>query len=180
MLKEIKQFFAKEARARAIESRIKSSVYVKATIDVIWRNVTEVDISNFRHPWYLALLDIPKPLSAEVIKGDVGGARIAYFENGKKFSQFITKWEPMRHYGFTFSPDPDFRVCFFFDISSGVFQMISGAYELNEKEQFVELSLTSNYRLRPPWEWLNIPVRTVLTLFQKYLLSSIASNSEKS
>jgi hypothetical protein len=164
-----------QTRQRTIEH----SIHVAAPAETIWRHITEVDLDSFDHPVYLRWLDIPKPVRAEVTAGGVGGARTAFFDNGARFTQVITVWQPPTQYAFTFHPDPGFRVAHLLDLSNGPFQMKSGAYRLVPAQGGTTLTLTSDYELHGLLGiLLNLPVRIVLHLFQKYLLHGIKANAE--
>lgn len=159
---------------------IEHKIFVQAPAEIVWRHVTEVDIASFRHPAYLSLLGIPKPLRAEITKSGVGGRRVAYFDNGRTFTQKITAWEPPIQYDITFKADPGFRAGYLLDLSAGPFQMVSGSYRMALTETGVTVSLASQYKLRGFWGWLlYLPVRVVLDLFQRYLLRGIKANAER-
>jgi hypothetical protein len=152
---------------------------IEASVEIVWQHVTEVDIASFRHPAYFLLLGIPKPLRAEVTKPGVGGRRVAYFDNGRTFTQQITTWQPHTQYDFTFKADAGFRVGYLLDLSDGPFQMKAGSYRIVPGEGDVRLFLVSQYELRGFFGWcLAIPVRLVLDLFQRYLLRGIKANAE--
>jgi hypothetical protein len=159
---------------------IESAVFVRASAERLWREVTLVDIASFRHPAYLRALGIPKPLRASVLAERVGGARVAYFSNGLRFAQEITEWTPCRSYGFTFSADRGFRVGWVLDLSAGPFRLRSGRYLLDLRDDGIELTLTTRYCLSGvAGAVLRFPVALVLRLFQKYLLSGIRKNAER-
>jgi hypothetical protein len=159
---------------------IEHSVDVAASAESVWREITQVDIASFRHPRYLSMLGIPKPLRAEVLRPGVGGARTAYFSNNLRFSQEITEWQPSERYAFTFKPDPGFRVAYCLDLSSGPFRMLAGAYRISRTELGTRLFLSSEYELRGVLgACLRLPVKLVLHLFQTYLLRGIRTNSER-
>ena len=148
--------------------------------EAVWQHVTEVDITSFQHPTYFSLLDIPKPLRAEIVEYGVGGARVAHFSNGRRFSQIITKWQPNEHFAFTFRADPGFRAAYLLDLSNGPFSMTSGAYQITAKQGMVHLTLSSLYTLRGASGLaLYVPVRLTLELFQRYLLKGIKANAER-
>jgi len=160
--------------------RIEQSTHVAASPEAVWHAVTNVDVASFRHPAYLAALGIPKPMRAEVVRSGVGGARVAHFENGLRFSQEITAWTPGEHYAFTFRPDAGFRVACVLDLADGPFRMVSGAYRLTPVAGGTRLSLSSDYELRgAAGALLGVPVRLVLWLFQAYLLRGLARNAER-
>ena len=162
------------------ERTIERSIRINAPAKVVWQHITEVDIASFRHPAYFSILGIPKPLRAEVIEAGLGGARTAYFANGLRFVQVITEWLPHERYAFTFKADPGFRAAYFLDLSSGPFQMKAGSYRIVPGSNGIWLSLTSRYELRGVvGAFLSLPVRVVLTLFQRYLLRGIKVNAER-
>jgi hypothetical protein len=158
---------------------IKHSAQVTASPERVWQEVTQVDIAAFRHPAYLSILGIPKPLRAELLRPGVGGVRIAHFSNSRRFSQEITAWEPPERYAFTFTADPGFRVAYILDLAAGPFRMLAGAYELRPTGRGTSLTLSSEYELRGALgACLLPPVRLVLHLFQTYLLRGIRANAE--
>jgi hypothetical protein len=156
------------------------SIQIQASPESVWHHITEVDIASFKHPTYFSMLDIPKPLRAEIVESGVGGARIAYFANGRRFSQIITAWQPYEQYAFKFQADPGFRVAYLFDLSAGPFQMKSGSYQITPHQDGLLLTLSSQYILYGLiGMFLRIPVRLVLELFQRYLLKGIKANAER-
>src|SRR5947209_6726663 len=102
---------------------VAQAIVISAPADTVWRHIAEVDITSFRHPAYLALLGIPKPLRADITAAGAGGARTAYFANGRRFTQRITVWQPPAYFAFTFHADPGFRVGYVLDLAGGPFQM---------------------------------------------------------
>lgn len=158
---------------------IESTILINGRTDAIWDNITNVKIEQFSDPFIFKMLDIPKPLRAEVISEGKGGKRIAYFDTGKKFMQQIIVWKPFSEYSFSFNPEHGFRVCYFFELSEGVFRIPTGAYYLTTNGQSTLLKLQTTYSIDKRLFFLfNIPVRIILKIFQRYLLSSIKKNSE--
>ena len=145
--------------------------YIQASSSCVWRHITEVDIASFPHSLWLSVLGIPKPLRAEILQSGVGGSRVAYFGNGKRFSQDITVWEPHKEYCFEFHPDEGFGVGYILDLATGPFQMSSGRYTISVEKEGVLLELQSTYQLLGLFGYiLQIPVYLTLCGFQKYLL----------
>jgi hypothetical protein len=158
---------------------IDSDIVINGTPEIIWDNITNVKIEQFSDPFIFRLLDIPKPLRAEVVSEGAGGSRIAYFDNGKRFIHKILAWKPLTEYTFSFNPEKNFIICYFFDLSEGVFRIPSGAYYLTTNSGSTKLKLVTTYSIdKRLYFLLNLPVRGILKLFQKYLLSSIKKNSE--
>ena len=157
---------------------IDSDIEINGPPGVIWENITNVKIEQFSDPLIFKFLDIPKPLRAEVISEGVGGSRIAYFNNGKRFIQEILVWKPLTQYSFSFNPEKNFKVCYFFELSEGVFRIPRGEYFLSTNSSFTTLKLATTYSIDKRFYFLlNLPVRLILKLFQRYLLSSIKRNS---
>jgi hypothetical protein len=159
---------------------IEHSVHVTASVEAVWQQITQVDIASFRHPAYLAMLGIPKPLRAEVLRPGVGGVRIAFFSNNRRFFQEITQWQPPERYAFSFKADPGFRVAYCLDLSDGPFRMVAGSYRLRRTGLGTHLTLSSQYELYGVLgACLGIPVRLVLHRFQIYLLHGLKRNAER-
>jgi hypothetical protein len=158
---------------------IQSDISIVAKPTTVWDNITNVKIDNFSDPFIFKLLNIPKPLSAEIINKGEGGTRIAYFNTGKRFIQQILVWKPLQEYTFSFNPEKGFRVGYFFDISDGVFRIDSGQYILTCNSNLTILKLVTTYSINRRWHFLlNMPVRLILKIFQRYLLASIKKNTE--
>ena len=161
------------------QKTISSSVSLDTTIENAWDKITTVEIAHFRFPWYFRLMNIPKPVRAEILEEGTGGSRIAYFDNGKRFVQEIQTWEKYRTYSFTFNPEDGFKAGYFFDLFSGVFQVRRGTYFITQTTHSVTVELLTDYAIRRKSSWLlGKPVHLVLTVFQKYLLHTIKVNSE--
>ena len=165
-------------RSHIIKS-IYSDIKINGRPEKIWDNITNVKIEQFSDPLIFKLLDIPKPLRAEIISEGEGGSRIAYFDTGKRFMQKILVWKPLKEYSFSFNPEKGFRVCYLFELSEGVFRIPSGAYFLTTDPNSTNLKLVTTYSIdKRLYIFCNLPVRLILKIFQRYLLTSIKKNSE--
>lgn len=163
-----------------VEHVIESAVFVRAPAERLWLAVTQVDIASFRHPIYLRALGVPKPLNASIEAPGVGGARVAHFSNGLRFTQEITEWTPCESYAFTFCADPGFRVGWVLDLGDGPVRLRSGAYRLRARDGGIDLTLTTRYSLSGlSGAILRLPVALTLYLFQRYLLSGIRRSAER-
>ena len=157
---------------------IESEIWIGASPAVVWDNITNVKLEQFADPLIFRFLDVPKPMRAELLTNGAGGSRVAYFENGKKSAQEILIWEPYSRYSFLFNPEPGFRVGYIFELSSGIFRMLSGAYHLREDTQGTWLTLETKYSVQRNMSYLLLgPITLVLRLFQRYLLTSIKKNA---
>lgn len=159
---------------------IEGGIGIDAQAETVWQHITEVDIAAFQHPPLFSLLDIPKPLRAEITEPGLNGRRTAFFSNGQRFSQVITEWRPYEQYDFTFQATPGFRVAYLFNLHSGPFQMKAGSYRIIKQQDGIKLTLASLYELRGLVGFLiYLPVTIVMNLFQAYLLSGIKANAER-
>lgn len=162
-----------------ITKSITSDIDICGQPEKIWDNITNVKIEQFSDPLIFKILDIPKPLRAEIISEGQGGSRIAYFDTGKRFMQKILVWKPFQEYSFSFNPEKGFRVCYLFELSEGVFRISSGAYFLTTNSNSINLKLVTTYSIDKRLYFLfKLPVRLILKIFQRYLLTSIKKNSE--
>src|SRR5579871_1307895 len=151
------------------EFAVSHSIEVLAPAQCVWSHVTAVDIASLRHPAYLSALGFPKPLRSEIIDAREGGTRIAYFDNGKRFTQEITSWNPVEEYSFTFQPDPGFRIGYFLNLAEGPFRIKLSTYTIAPLERGVRVRLTIRYELHGVFGiCLHPPVWFSMTLFQNY------------
>ena len=159
---------------------ISSSVNINSTVENTWDKITNVEIESFQLPWYFRLMNIPKPIRAEILIEGVGGQRIAYFDNGKRFVQEIITWEKFKTYSFTFNSVGTFKAGYFFNIFQGVFKISKGTYFITHNDKNTRIELLTDYTINRNLIWiLNKPIFYILTNFQKYLLNTIKVNSEK-
>ena len=161
-----------------IPGTISSSILIPADAATVWDHITNVKIEAFSDPLIFRLLDIPKPMKAEVVSEGKGGLRIAYFNSGKRFMQEIMEWNPFQTYAFSFNPEKGFTVGYVFEISEGVFQLDGGTYVLTpEANGHIRLQLQTTFRIhRYCYGLFILPVHLILRIFQRYLLTSIKSN----
>jgi hypothetical protein len=168
------------AVAHRVRGRLSSIATVRGTPSHVWRLIVNVDIAQYPQPRFFRLLGIPHPERAEVSYEGVGGERIASFDTGKRFLQRITEWDPPRRYAFTFNPEPGFKVLYFFDLSDGPVQIPAGAYDLTPDSGGTRIVLSTEYSIdRRARLMLQLPVMTMLKLFQRYLLRGIARNAAR-
>lgn len=158
---------------------LSSSVRVVAPPETVWSNITNVRIDSSVPPRLFTLLGIPKPLHAELFEKPPERRRVAYFANGKRFSQEITWWKPLEGYAFTFRADQGFKVAFVLDLARGPFRLVSGEYHMAEREGGIDLTLTSTYFVGGLMRLCSLPFAIVMRAFQRYLLSAIKQSCEE-
>jgi hypothetical protein len=169
-----------EYNRRHIIKNTFSTIEISASSKVIWDNITNVRIEQFPDLFIFKILDIPKPIKAEVVSEGKGGRRIAYFNTGKRFMQEIIDWVPFDRYSFSFNPELGFRVCYFFELSEGIFRIPFGEYSILNQGQKTFLKLNTTYSIdRRFYLFLQFPVWFILKIFQRYLLTSIKNISQR-
>jgi hypothetical protein len=158
---------------------LSSGIRVFATPETVWRNITNVRIDSSVPPRIFTLLGIPKPLHAELFDEPPERRRVAYFSNGKRFSQEITSWQPLEGYAFTFRADSGFMVAYVLDLSQGPFRLVSGEYHMVQSGGGIEVTLISTYVVEGLMRLFSIPIAIVMSAFQRYLLSAIKKSCEE-
>lgn len=165
--------FLKGYKAKSITNVIE----LDSDAESIWNEITNVSLSEVKFPFLLSLLGVPKPLSAQVLVQGVGGYREAYFEGDIVFRQEITQWEINKNYRFKFNASNNFKVGYLFNLAKGPFEIVSGGYELIQRNSGNELVLLSHYSIHGFLGFiLHIPCRLVVYYFQIYLLEAIKKN----
>jgi hypothetical protein len=164
---------------RLESTTLSSSIRVFAPPETFWRNITNVRIDSSAPPLLFTLLGIPKPLHAELFEKSSERRRVAYFANGKRFSQEITSWKPLESYAFTFRADRGFKVAFVLDLADGPFRLVSGEYHMTEGEGGIHLTLTSIYFVGGLMRPFAFPIARVMSAFQRYLLAAIKKSCEE-
>lgn len=162
---------------KSIKYTVKNEIVLRDELRKVWKEITDVRLQNSKFPWYLKLVGIPRPLAATVMKEGVGGYREAYFEREVFFRQEIFEWKLYTKYRFKFNASKNFNIGPFLNLSSGPFEILTGGYDLYEKNEGLLLILSSEYRLHgfmgKIFHW---PFRAVVSLFQAYLLKAIMNN----
>lgn len=167
--------------AKYITKSIVSTIDIKASEQVVWKNTTNIKNKYFPETLFSKFYNIPKSLKAEIISEGEGGIRIVYFNTGKKFTQKITRWKPMKEYSYDLYPEKGFTILHFFELSSGLVRLIGGSYELINEDNFIRVKLTTNYRIRKNYViFLNFIAKAIIKPFHKNLLNSIKRRSEDS
>lgn len=165
---------------RSPEKTIVSETIIRGSTEQVWDQITDVEIAHFRFPWYFRLLNIPKPIRAEIITEGIGGIRIAYFDNGKKFFQEINSWDKYKTYSFTFNPEDGFKAGYLFSIFNGIFRILQGTYFITIVPNGVKIQLKTDYSIQKNRNWiLHFPILFILNIFQRYLLKTIRINTEQ-
>lgn len=165
---------------------VKSEVIINATPQLIWDNIVEVQTisPNEYNSGLFNALGLPKPISAEVDKKELGGNRIGNFEGGLKFIETITVFEENKKVAFDIKIDPTTVRQKVFDqhvLTGNYFKFVDATYELTDLENGqVKLTLSSSYQLTSKINfygkfWGNLILRD----FQDRLLDVIENRCEK-
>lgn len=78
-------------------------VDIDADAAVVWDNIKSISpISELEQsPNWLHWLGLPRPVAASLSYEGIGGVRQASWENGLRFDETITEWEPQRRLSFS-------------------------------------------------------------------------------
>lgn len=165
--------------------QIENEVVISSTSENIWSNIIEVKpIGEEEYEsGFFNRIGIPRPISAEVDKKEVGGQRIGNFEGGLEFKERISEYDLHNSVSFSISVTSESIRQNVFDqhvLNGNYFNFVDATYELKELENGnVLLKLSSNYQLTSKINlygkfWGDI----ILGDFQERLLSVIAKRSE--
>ncbi|MFZ1634969.1 MAG: hypothetical protein WAT43_13895 [Chitinophagales bacterium] len=165
---------------------VKSEVVIDANAQLIWDNIVEVKTINQTeyNKGIFNSIGIPRPISAEVDKKEVGGQRIGNFEGGLKFIETITEFNENKKVAFDIKIDPTTVSQKVFDqhiLKGNYFTFVDATYELTDlKNGQVKLTLSSSYQLTSKINfygkfWGNL----ILKDFQDRLLNVIEDRCEK-
>jgi hypothetical protein len=130
---------------------VTSEVIINETPKNIWNNIVEVQKIDSKEydSGFFNSIGIPRPLSANVDKKELGGQRIGNFEGGLMFIETITKYEENKKVSFDIKIDPTTVKQKVFDqhvLNGNYFTFLDATYELTEiKNGQVKLTLSSRY-----------------------------------
>lgn len=164
---------------------VSNEVIIAAPPAKVWGNIVNVPTINESEfdKGFFNYIGIPRPLSAEVDKQEIGGTRIGNFEGGLRFVETLNTYEPNEKVSFSIVVDPASVSPRVFDqhvLNGNYFSFIDASYEIKDVESGqAVLTLTSRYRLRSKvnfygkW-WGDL----ILGDFQQRLLNVIRNRSE--
>ncbi|SHK49947.1 hypothetical protein SAMN04488028_105214 [Reichenbachiella agariperforans] len=165
--------------------QIENEVVISSTSENIWSNIIEVKpIHEAEYKsGFFNRIGIPRPISAEVDKKEVGGQRIGNFEGGLEFKEHISEYDLNNSVSFSIHVTPESIRQNVFDqhvLNGNYFNFVNATYKLKELEDGkVLLKLSSNYQLTSKINlygkfWGDI----ILGDFQERLLYVIANRCE--
>jgi len=140
-------------KSPSVTFEIESEVIISAAPEMIWNNIVEVRTirENEYSSGFFNDIGIPRPISANVDRKEIGGQRTGNFEGGLKFFETITKYEPDKIISFDIRIDPKSVRPNVFDqhvLSGNYFTFVNATYELTPLSNGqVKLKLLSNYQL---------------------------------
>lgn len=132
---------------------VASEVTISATTNTVWENIVEVKHirSDEYEGGFFNDIGIPRPISASVDSGAVGGQRIGNFEGGLRFVETIKRFDPQRAVSFDITVDPRSVRPRAFDqhvLNGNYFTFVDATYELTPLANGqVKLQLFSKYQL---------------------------------
>lgn len=159
-----------------------TQIYIAADAATIWNQITTVPTISVaeQHTSWLNYVGIPRPISATLTYNGIGGERRSKFENGLRFSEIITVWEPSQQLSFTIAETSDLLPKPLDLVGGEKFDMVDGGYVLETLDDgTVLLHLTSQHVLETRFNkygsyWTDLVLRNV----QNHILKVIKARSE--
>src|SRR5262249_6744741 len=119
-----------------MHAAIITEIDINAPLDTVWRDAVEVrDIQAGEQTWTFthALLGVPRPLDAQLMRRDGGLVRRATWQGDIQFYEIVTQWRPDQSVAWTFDI-PETAANRLLDehlrLDRGYLRLDGGAYEL--------------------------------------------------
>ena len=162
---------------------VESQIVINAPAKVVWPHITSVpEIQPFEH--HLAafyLVGVPKPVQAMLPEDGIGAVRISNYQDGLRFEEVITEWQPQQGYKFTIGLDPHTTPPRpWNNIGGSHFGLLDGVYKIEPlDDNRIILHLSSRHRLQTKLNlyggiWTDFILRDI----QNYILTVIKGRAE--
>lgn len=143
----------REIEVKPVTYRVSDSVLIAAPVETIWSHVVAVD--SIRPEEYTVgffqWAGAPRPVCARVTGYALHAQRIGTFDNGLRFIEQITHWEPHKKVAFRIQVDPTTLGDHIFEqhvLTGNYFKFVDAAYALKPvSANTVQLTLSSSYTL---------------------------------
>ena len=166
---------------------VSSQVLIEADAATVWRNITSVSrIGEQEHGWsFYHVAGLPRPIAATLSHQGVGGMRRAIYEQGLRFNETVTVWEPQRRLSFTIDPDTSAVASATLPlrgIGGPFFTTLDGAYTIEPlDDRRVILHFSSRHRLSTHFNaygglWTDL----IMSDLQRHILEIVKGRSEGS
>jgi hypothetical protein len=140
--------------------RVENVIDIRATPDVVWRNIERVPAirrEELPNSWSRRI-GFPDPVEATLSYEGVGGIRNASFAGGLLFIETVDVWEPRQRLGFTIVAQTDQIPATTLDehvrVGGPYFDVLRGEYRLEPLANGVtRLHLSSRQRVSTDFNW---------------------------
>jgi hypothetical protein len=161
---------------------------IESDAESIWNNVTRVSEIKLAEDqgWLTNLMQIPRPIRAELDFEGVGAKREAIFDGGLVFNETVFEYEHQKLMRFSIKANTYEIPSTTFDdhilIGGTYFDVLQGTYELEKlSERKYRLHLYSNFKLNTTFNfYASIWGRWIMKDIQRNILNVIKSRSEVS
>jgi hypothetical protein len=166
---------------------VSNQVVIEADAATVWRNITGVTpIGEQEQGWsFYHVAGLPRPIEATLSRDGVGGMRRARYEQGLRFNETVTVWEPRRRLSFTIDPDTSAvagATLPLREIGGQFFTTLDGTYTIEPLgERRVLLRFSSRHRLSTRFNaygglWTDL----LMSDLQSHILDIVKARAEAS
>jgi hypothetical protein len=171
---------------RLEEREVEDVIDIKASPEVIWRNIASVRAIRPEElpPSWSHRIGFPNPVEATLSHEGVGGVRHATFTGGLYFLETVDTWEPEHRLGFTIAAQTDLIPPTTLDehvrVGGPYFDALRGEYRLEPiGNGTIRLHLSSRHRVSTDFNWYaHLWTDAIMSDLQKRILVVIRQRCE--
>ena len=141
-----------------MQASVVTTVEIDAPIETVWREAIEIrDIGDAEQSWTFtqSVLQIPRPLDAQLIERDGERLRAATWQNGVRFYEVVEEWRPQRLVSWRFEipeASADRLLDRHLRLDEDYLRLQGGRYDLMAlSPNRTRLTLTTSYSARTPF-----------------------------
>jgi hypothetical protein len=171
---------------RLDEREVENVIEIKASPEVIWRNIASVRAIRPEElpPSWSHRIGFPNPVEATLSHEGVGGVRHATFTGGLYFLETVDIWDPERRLAFTIAAQTDLIPPTTLDehvrVGGPYFDALRGEYRLEPLGNgTTRLHLSSRHRVSTDFNWYaHLWTDAIMSDLQKRILVVIRQRCE--
>ncbi|HET8892008.1 MAG TPA: hypothetical protein VFQ41_24130 [Candidatus Angelobacter sp.] len=176
----------KQVLYRLEEREVENVIDIKASPEVIWRNIASVRAirpEELPASWSHRI-GFPDPVEATLSHEGVGGVRNATFTGGLYFLETVDVWKPQQRLGFTIAAQTDLIPPTTLDehvrVGGPYFDVLRGEYRLEPMANgTIRLHLSSRHRVSTNFNWYaHLWTDAIMSDLQKRILVVIRQRCE--
>ncbi len=141
-----------------MQTSVVTTIEIDAPIEAVWREAVEIrDIADAEQSWTFTqdVLQIPRPLDAQLVERDGQRVRAATWRGGVRFYEVVEEWRPQRSVSWRFEI-PEATADRLLDrhlrLDEDYLKLQGGRYDLTAlSANRTRLTLTTSYAARTPF-----------------------------